>query len=149
MLGALAVLSGAATEAGEAIGASIIALLLTGGSATYLVVRSLAYAGQAGGQATSDAWIKSWSWAAALGTTSDTAMRRARELQAAIWRANVGAPWVYTTFTSKARTRAQLLVGAAWLLLGLGALFVGIGIYQAFEAYSQQTAPTSPAPIFP
>jgi hypothetical protein len=153
ILGLFTAFSGAATDAGEAIGASIIPLLLAGGSVGYLVVRTLYYAGQAGGQATSEAWIKSWGWADALGRRSDAAIGRARELQAAIWRSAVGAPWTFTPFTNKARLRAQLLVGAAWALIGLGALFVALGVYQALDAYAKEQtqvptlSPPSPAPL--
>lgn len=134
VLGIFAAFSGAAVTAGEAVGAGGIALLLTGGGATVLIFRAVSAAVQAGSEAASDAWLKTWGWAESLGRKSDQALSRARDLQASIWHTSTGAPWSFKPFTDRARARAQLLVGAAWALLSLGAVLVAFGIYQGGAA---------------
>lgn len=148
ILGIVTLAAGGAIAAGEAVGGEALPLLFAGGSVTVMIARALYVAAQSASQATSEAWIKTWGWADSLGKTSDAAMRRARELQANIWHAATGGSWAFTPFTDKARTRAKLLVGTTWALLGLGAVLVGVGVLQAYDAYAAEQArlPEFPSP---
>lgn len=123
------------------LGAAIFALFIGGGSATYAVVRAVHAAGQAGEQT----WAHSWGWASSLGQASDRQLTLARQLQGEIARAASGHVWPIPPFTARARSRAQLLVGAMWVLIGLGVALVGYGFVTALGEWSQNQVPTIPS----
>lgn len=137
ILGALAAVAGAA----EAAGAALASGLLAGGSVAYFIVRSLHAAAQAG----EAGWARSWTWATNLGTQADDALSDVRRRQQAVWLAVTGAPWRFQAFTSRARLRAQLLVGVTWALVIAGGLLVLLG---AFEALNDAATPTYTTPTY-
>ena len=129
----------------EQLGAAIFTFAIAGGSALYFVIRAAHAASIAGQQA----WLRTWGWAASLGQQVDVAMAETRRLQAELWSRAAAGPWTYQPLTAKARSRAKLLVGAAWALLAFGVVMTAIGFAEAAnEWYQERTrlpiVPTSP-----
>jgi hypothetical protein len=131
--GTVATIAGAAEE----VGASLTTAVLGGGSAAVFVVRGVYYSGRAG----HDATLKSLSWAQSVGTAAEHVLSKVSPLERSLWSAATGgAPGVFRPFTEKARLRAQLLVGAAVVLVGLGLILVAVGAVEAFSNWSSTPA---------
>jgi hypothetical protein len=128
VVGVIVLIAGAAVDAG----AGLVTAFLGGGSVTYAIWRTIGAAADGGQQA----WIQSWGWASSIGVQSDAALADARHRSRAIWAGATGAPWRVRPFTAAARERAQLLVGAAWTLVAVGALLMAIGAWSAVSALS-------------
>jgi hypothetical protein len=118
----------------EAAGAALTGVLIGGGSLGFVLFRGIYFASQGG----SRAWVQSWSWAESLGKEADAALAAARSQQERVWRAATAAPWRVESFTAKARSRAQLCVGIAWLLIAAAVVLVLIGAGGALSALSEQ-----------
>ena len=126
--------------AAESAGVFIFSLVIAGGSALIFVLR----AGAMATQAMQRAWSRGWSWAASLGKAADGSLEHARQVQRdVLQRAGVGgvpAP----SFTTKVRGRAQAILAFVWLAVGLAVILVGIGFYQAANAW-WANSPSNPA----
>jgi hypothetical protein len=123
-------------------GAALFTAFVGGGAVAVTILRGVYYASRAGGAS----WVQSWSWAGSLGQRSDWQLARSRTLQAELARATSGHAWPIPAFTARARTRAQLLVGLMWALIGLGAVLVAIGFIGAFDNWGQSQLPTTTSP---
>lgn len=145
LVGVLATAAGVFTTAvltAEQLGAALVTAAVGGGAVLYGMIR----AAIEGGKATEEAWIKSWGWASALGMRSDQAMGNARALQAKIAQAATGRAWSPHPFTEKARTRAQFVVGVAWVLVALGVALLGWGVVRAIDERAKSLPPTITLP---
>lgn len=129
-------------SAGVDAGAGLATALLGGGSVAYFIVRTIGAAAEGGQQA----WVKSWGWASSIGVASDAALADARQRSREIWATAIGAPWRGKLFTAAARQRAQVLVGAAWTLVAIGVLLIGIGALEAISALNDTQVTTLPQP---
>jgi hypothetical protein len=116
--------------AAQDVGAGLFFFVAGGSAAVVFVLRAL----QAGSPMVEQAWLHSVSWAEEIGTVADRALSPARALVTQI----VG-PGASQPFTTKARTRAQIIVWLSWALAVLGA---GMIVYGFVEAAGSSTTPT-------
>jgi hypothetical protein len=132
LAGAAAVAVGVVTSialAAENGGAFIFALVIGGGGGAIAV-----YRGTVGASAAAQSsWVKTWSWAEALGRPADQAMGQARQVQTEVLRKAGAGALPMTHFTSHVRTRAEIVVALAWVAVGVAVIFVIIGFLHAVD----------------
>ncbi|MDQ2757863.1 MAG: hypothetical protein M3Y71_15130 [Actinomycetota bacterium] len=124
------------TDVLQQVGSAAFATLVGGGSVGVALFRGLVSTSQAAGEATT----RGWAWAESVGVPSDIALKDARERQGRCWAGAGGRPTAPTPFSSRARSRAQVIVGGLLAVAGVGLLFVLYGAYEAYSVWSEQFA---------
>src|SRR6185312_1838183 len=121
-LAVLNVIGFAALRANE-VGTALAATVLAGGVGGVSVIRGMFY----GARAAQDASVKSWAWASGVGVPSDFVLGQPRSLQTELLR-RVGGRQVPRRFTTEARRRAQVVVGAMLVLAVVAVGLVAVGV---------------------
>jgi hypothetical protein len=112
----------------QSAGTFIFGLVIAGGSAVMVVLRS----GQVVAELSQRAWLKSWTWATALGVPTDRVLQPVRQKQTEVLRrAGIAGP-APRRITDDVRSRATLVLGVVWGFVVLAGVLLVIGFYEGF-----------------
>lgn len=113
-------------DAGTAFGQAVTSGAISGGLLVY-ALRAVFFAAPGAAQAT-------WDEASSLGRRSEKALGETSvPVERELWGLTGGATYPGITFTSKARIRAQTLVGLTFFVIGLAVVAFAFGVLHAFS----------------